>query len=40
MCFPAVSRYAESGLEDGSGDSDGTADVLVGNRPGRLVSFL
>lgn len=36
MCFPAVSQYAESGPEDGSDDSDGTADVLVGNRPGRL----
>lgn len=42
MCLPAVSQYAESGPEDGSDDSDGTPDVLVGNRPGRLVqvSFL
>lgn len=34
---PAVSQHAEADTEDGCGDSDGTADVLVGHRPSRLV---
>lgn len=37
MCVPAVSQHAEGGPEDGSDRNDGTADVLVGNRSGRLA---
>lgn len=32
-----MSRHPEGGTEDGRGDRDGTADVLAGHRPSRLV---
>lgn len=37
ICLPAVSQRAEADTEDGSVDTDGTADVLVGHRPRRLA---
>lgn len=32
-----MSQHTEGDTEDGSGHSDGTADVLVGHRPSRLA---